>query len=229
MSTRGSCNIGKFNFYAGRNGALNGRSTLYPYIDFCEYPEAICSSDITNELRWTIAFFEWAERIQGYSDGTRWAYVNQLMQFVDQGMTDDSFIDSVGRVLSHGCHREGCSNKDVRDAQQRRDNFYTIINDVFDIPSILQGNQKPLSNITPAPAPMMQIPPSTPVWAPSLEIVNIPQPQPWPYGTARLETDMPTFEGEGLESLEGNGSDRSVRSLFIGLLSCVIFAYYHLY
>mmetsp|Transcript_41604 Transcript_41604/g.88654 ORF Transcript_41604/g.88654 Transcript_41604/m.88654 type:complete len:164 (-) Transcript_41604:1132-1623(-) len=62
LLTRGSCNIGKLNYYLGARAAREGRSSLYPNIDFCADPEATCASDVTRELRWTTALFEWAER-----------------------------------------------------------------------------------------------------------------------------------------------------------------------
>lgn len=181
----------------------------------------MCSSDVTSELRWTIAFFEWAERVQSYTDNTRWSYVKELVKFTDGGMTDDSFIDSVSRVLSHGCHRDGCGGIEVRNAQQRKDNFYLIINDIFDLPSLLAPKPGPMpvtpqptfrldvdeytisESVTPKPQPM-------PVLAPSL--VN---PQPGPYPVPPLsyddqdETEMPTI---GLLSLEVNGSVALFRS-----------------
>ena len=62
LLTRGVCNIGKLDYYLGSKGANLGRNTLYPSLSFCEYPEATCASQETEELRWTVAMFEWAER-----------------------------------------------------------------------------------------------------------------------------------------------------------------------
>ena len=63
---------------------------------------------MTKELRWTVAFFEWAERIQRYTDqNAKYSYVNEIIDFVSGGMTDDSFIDGVSRIVSLGCHRDG--------------------------------------------------------------------------------------------------------------------------
>ena len=57
MLTRGSCNIGKLNYYLGARAAREGRQSLYPDIDFCTDPEATCQSSVTEELRWTTAMF----------------------------------------------------------------------------------------------------------------------------------------------------------------------------
>ena len=227
LNTKGTCNLGKINWYLGKQAALDGRSALYPNIDFCSYPEAICSSDVTSELRWTVAFFEWTERIQRYR-----SYVNNLIQFVDNGMTDDYFIDMVSRIVAFGCHTENCGGRDVRNAQQRKDNFYMIINDVFDIPSIVELKDRPTPEVTPSPSFRLDfdgnvsetttaIPQLKPVLAPSLEVLQNPQPGPYnvpPIGYQPDVTDMPTYEdADGLISLEGNGSDgrfRPIMSLF---------------
>jgi len=67
LSTRGVCNIGKLNYYLGKRGADLGRSTLYPQLDFCKYPEVTCTSAMGEQLRWTTALFEWSERRVNYS------------------------------------------------------------------------------------------------------------------------------------------------------------------
>ena len=97
--------------------------------------------------------FEWAERIQRYTDkNAKYSYVNEIVDFVEGGMTDDSFIDGVSRIVSLGCHRDGCGgNTEVRDMEKRRDNFYMIINDIFQVASILTPVPKPMPKITPQP------------------------------------------------------------------------------
>ena len=115
LLTRGVCNIGKINYYLGKGGANQGRYTLYPTLDFCDYPENTCASAYTEELRWTVAFFEWAERIQRYYVPNEWQYRAKLKQFVDNGMADDTFIESVSRILSRGCHESGCTEVRMMD------------------------------------------------------------------------------------------------------------------
>lgn len=197
----------------------------------------MCSSDITSELRWTIAFFEWTERIQQYVGKSRWSYGMELGKFVDNGMTDDSFIDSVSRVLSFGCHSEDCASLEVRNAKQRKDNFYMIINDVFDIPSILESRQRPVPEVTPQPTFRLDLyedaetptprPQFTPVLAPSLEVVQIPQSVPYevpPIGYQTDETEMPTFDESDLIPLEGNGSSRLYHTMTTLLISSLALA-----
>eukprot|EP00804_Cyclotella_cryptica_P023447 CCRYP_012107-RA/>CCRYP_012107-RA protein AED:0.04 eAED:0.04 QI:401/1/1/1/1/1/3/349/588 len=153
LLTRNVCNIGKLNYYLGKRAAQDGRTSLYPNVDFCQYPEATCSSESSVAMIWTVAMFEWAERVQRYEDN-KWKYDEKLIEFVDGGMSDDSFIMSVGRILANGCHEVGCSTIEVRMADQRKVNFYLIINDIFDIKS-LKATPKPSSQqvekVPPAP------------------------------------------------------------------------------
>jgi len=130
LLTRGNCNIGKLNYYLGARAARDGRTSIYPDIDFCLDPEATCASSLTKELRWTTALFEWAERVQRY-EVKGWTYEEQLIKFYDEGMYDDSFIDSVGRIFSRGCHAAYCSDLEVRAAHRRKSNFFLILNDIF--------------------------------------------------------------------------------------------------
>jgi hypothetical protein len=135
LRTRGNCNIGKLNYFLGARAAKEGRISLYPDVDFCIDPEATCASSMTDELRWTTAFFEWAERVQRYNN-TGWDYEDRLKEFISSGMNDDTFIDDVSKILYRGCHTDECSDLEVRFADERRANFYTIVNDVFAIGAI---------------------------------------------------------------------------------------------
>ncbi|KAL3758302.1 hypothetical protein ACHAWU_004267 [Discostella pseudostelligera] len=137
LLTRGVCNIGKLNYYLGKKGADLGNNTLYPTVDFCRFPEAPCAGTYTQELRWIVALFEWAERVQRYTSPNEWQFDEKLIEFVDNGMIDDTFIDSVSRILSRGCHEYGCSELEARMLERRRSNFYLIINDIFDMKALL--------------------------------------------------------------------------------------------
>jgi len=142
LHTRGSCNIGKLNYFLGARAAKEGRGSLYPDIDFCLNPEATCASAVTEELKWSTAFFEWSERVQRYND-TGWDYTDRLFDFFDDGMVDDTFIDEVGRILVRGCIPDECSDLEVRFVDERKSNFYTIINDIFEIGAISRQTRKP--------------------------------------------------------------------------------------
>ena len=40
-----TCNYGKLNYHLGKRAADEGRSALDPDIDFCDFPQGVCSSD----------------------------------------------------------------------------------------------------------------------------------------------------------------------------------------
>ena len=195
LLTRGSCNIGKLKYYyLGARAAREGRKSMYPTIDFCLDPEVTCASEITEELRWTTAFFEWSERVQRYNNNG-WAYEDELIKFFDGGMVDDSFIESVSRIFARGCHAAGCSDLEVRMLDERKANFNMIVNDLFDIASIdletPTPTSRPTSLLTPSPPtmkptqqtpkPTQQQPYTTPPYPPST-IIATPRPTPNPNG-----------------------------------------------
>lgn len=152
LRTRGSCNIGKLNYYLGSRAAKEGRNSLYPDIDFCADPEATCVSAVTDELRWTTAFFEWSERVQRYNNAG-WDFEDQLTSFYYSGMNDDSFIDNVGKIVYRGCHTDECSDLEVRFPDERKANFYTIVNEVFAIGTMIIQTKKPTFMPTPTSTP----------------------------------------------------------------------------
>ena len=211
--TRGVCNIGKINYYLGKKGEDSGRNVLYPTIDFCQYPQSICDSD---EMRWTIAFFEWAERVQRYYKQDEWIYEQKLADFVDTGMIDDSFINGASRILSRGCHTSDCSDSgDARMLDKRRSNFYLIINDIFDIESLL-ATQAPTRQPT-IPRPITIQPTQQPVTPP-------PQSPPSRAPT-KDPTDLPTYYYDELIGLEGNSAS-NVQKVGVPSLTVLLLAVY---
>ncbi|KAL7539291.1 hypothetical protein ACHAXR_009152 [Thalassiosira sp. AJA248-18] len=167
LLTRGVCNIGKLDYYLGKRGADLGRSTLYPTTDFCQYPQATCASGKEFDLRWIVAFFEWSERIQRY-EKNGWVYEDMLKEFVDSGMSDDSFIDSVSRILARGCHPPECSDLEDRMLllDLRRSNFYMIMNDIFDVKTLLKP---PDITRQPQPTPASNSPKQRPTLWPTTD------------------------------------------------------------
>jgi len=51
IQTTGVCNFGKLNYFVGKKAAARGKGALFPNIDFCKDPGAICSKE-NPELRW---------------------------------------------------------------------------------------------------------------------------------------------------------------------------------
>lgn len=245
LSTRGVCNHGKINYYLGKKGADLGRSTLYPTEDFCEFPEATCLGEHAEELRWSIAFFEWAERIQRY-ESNGWDYEGKLTEFVDNGMIDDTFIDSVSRILSRGYHISGCSSREARMLDERRSNVYLIINDIFDIktlldpldptrqattmqPTTMQPARQPTSSITTTPNPVEnQNLFSPPKSSPSPQTLPVPttsnqnpieNPNIIPSPTEPILTSRSPIKSPDLISLEDSGATFSqYRQISISLI-----------
>jgi hypothetical protein len=103
IQTTGVCNFGKLNWYLGARAAEDGREAMYPDINFCEQPDAICSSEEHTELKWIAGMFYWVESVQSYNVGG-WNYIDKLKTWVDKGMTGDDFINSVSGIVNRGCH-----------------------------------------------------------------------------------------------------------------------------
>ncbi len=179
LLTRNVCNLGKLNYYLGKGGVGQGmQNVLYPEIDFCTDPEAICSSPVADELRWRTGMFEWSDRVQRYSS-EGWDYEDQLRQFVDGDLGYESlrnFITSTSRILSNGCHTRGCANKwnpdvEVRNLDDRIKNFDMILNTILEVKSLL-------ALLAPKPVDPLPSPPNpTPTFSPDN---NIEQTNPGP-------------------------------------------------
>merc|ERR1712232_63367 len=94
IQTTGICNFGKLNYYMGKRGQDEGRDVLYPDIDFCKNPEAICEPDSPKALKWIAGFFYWLNSVQSYVDKDGWVYMDKLRNWTDAGMNldDKSYI-----------------------------------------------------------------------------------------------------------------------------------------
>ena len=111
LSLRGTCSYGKLNYYLGKRAHDEGRPSLYPDIDFCTNPQAICSNNgHYPELKWIAGMFRWITEIQTYNRGS-FNYMQELINFVDGGLQDMSFIHGVSGIIMQGCHDPPCANK----------------------------------------------------------------------------------------------------------------------
>ncbi|KAL7531797.1 hypothetical protein ACHAWF_003913, partial [Thalassiosira exigua] len=212
LLTRGACNIGKLDYYIGARAAREGRRSIYPTIDFCADPEATCASSNAEELRWTTALFEWAERVQRY-DNDGWAYEAELFKFADSGMNDDTFINSVNRVFSRGCHEAGCdADLEVRMADERKANFYLILNEVFGLDGILIGGTTSQPPIPPPAIPLPTTPRPTPRAAsPFFQTPPTPRPDGAPAAPQPSDQSNP-FRPANPSSQSSDGNPVSVCS-----------------
>ncbi|KAL9186801.1 hypothetical protein ACHAXT_010521 [Thalassiosira profunda] len=98
MQIRGVCGYGRLNYWLGAKAAADGRPSMYPDIDFCKNPGAICSDTRRSaELRWVTGMFHWVQTVQRSKDVE---YFPMLRQFVDGGdFKDDSFINAQNSIL----------------------------------------------------------------------------------------------------------------------------------
>lgn len=150
LLTRGTCNYGKLNYYLGAQAAAQSRPAIYPDINFCSNPDAICNGD-NMETRYVVGMFEWIDRVQDYYDSNvDWSYQRELYKFVDNGMDDDVFIDSVSNIFARGCHQSHQYNCSSITSQfsvnsnrllyglERKINFKNILKLVFELPIVAQ-------------------------------------------------------------------------------------------
>lgn len=130
IQTTGRCNFGKLNHYLGKDH-LGGKfpapaTVLYPDVSFCDDPEVVCSSKTHPELKWIAGLFYWMSSVQNYTKNT-WSYLPQLKKFVDGGMTDGAFIDSVSGIVNRGCYDPPCGTGPLDGAAERADNFKKVL------------------------------------------------------------------------------------------------------
>lgn len=113
---RGVCSYGKLNYWLGAKATTEKRNSLYPDIDFCKNPGAICSDKRSPELRWITGMFHWVQSVQRNSGDFQ--YFQTLKDFVDGGnYSDEIFINMVNAML-------GGSSED---RSRRSDTFYNIL------------------------------------------------------------------------------------------------------
>eukprot|EP00984_Skeletonema_dohrnii_P017791 scaffold8175_cov172-Skeletonema_dohrnii-CCMP3373.AAC.1 len=143
LHTRGTCAMGKFNYYFGAKAAQDGRSSRYPAVNFCANPQAVCNSNNpqSKEMRWMLAMFDWIDRVQHYSgngsgeneaDGG-WDYIQRSAHFLEDfkksnfiDMDSKHFVDEIGSVLDQGCPNAPCDMSNPRfvyKAQTRKGNY----------------------------------------------------------------------------------------------------------
>lgn len=181
LHTRGSCNFGKFNFYAGSQAAAENRPSLYPDLDFCSDPGLICTDETrTMDIRWTVGMFEWIDRVQDYYDSAlEWRYMTELYKYVDGGMSDDSFIEKVNLIFARGCHFYPCSGYTAVESDrflysmEKKMNFRNILKLLFELP-LPDGSDDATLNAPKPSEPFLNLPTKKPTQRPT------PFPTPYP-------------------------------------------------
>lgn len=104
----GRCFFGRLNDAIGKGAAMDGRPSLYPDTDFCANPEAVCSSEDSDELQWVVGMFHWIKAVQSYNkDG--WSFMDKLREVPLDDVTDSRFnemliaVDCIMKTGSHRC------------------------------------------------------------------------------------------------------------------------------
>lgn len=130
IQTTGICNFGKFNYFMGKKAALRGAPSLYPDIDFCRTPDAICTSKDHPELKWIAGLFFWIKEVQDYQE-EGWNYKEELRKFVENGMqnagSDSGFISAVSHIVNRGCAIPPCPAGQLDGGAERAKNFETVL------------------------------------------------------------------------------------------------------
>jgi len=85
---------------------MDGRPSLFPDIDFCSNPEAVCSSQHSNELQWVVGMFHWIKVVQSYNENG-WSYMDNLgglpLDIADSRFHD--MLTAVDCIMKTGKHR----------------------------------------------------------------------------------------------------------------------------
>ena len=107
IQTTGRCNFGKLNKNLGA-GAQNG---LYPDINFCSNPQALC--DGPSELKWIAGIFFWVSEVESYQELFGLINYKQWVHtFVDMGCADDPDIEGCDFLFEYasGIVNRGCAD-----------------------------------------------------------------------------------------------------------------------
>ena len=99
LHTKGVCQYGKLNHFIGKKAADEGRPSMFPDIDFCVEPNAVCSHE--KNIKWITGLFRWVMDVQTYNV-EEFSYIDELINFVDGGFEDWSFIHRVSGIVSQG-------------------------------------------------------------------------------------------------------------------------------
>jgi len=127
IQVRGRCGYGRLNHYLGKGAADGGRKAMYPDVDFCKNPGAVCDGGPEGEhtnLKWTAGMFKWIFDVQNFvATDQSWSYLDHLRQFVDGGFKDWSFVHRVSGLVLQGCHEPPCYEGAEFDGAERKATF----------------------------------------------------------------------------------------------------------
>mmetsp|Transcript_15922 Transcript_15922/g.34466 ORF Transcript_15922/g.34466 Transcript_15922/m.34466 type:complete len:627 (+) Transcript_15922:307-2187(+) len=123
IQLRGTCAYGKLNYFLGKRAHDEGRPSMYPDVDFCRNPQAICSHVKYPNLKWIAGMFRWIADVQTYNS-EEFNYMQRLVDFVDGGLQDWSFVHGVSGIVTQGCHAPPCyEGAEFNDGVERKATF----------------------------------------------------------------------------------------------------------
>ncbi len=127
MGTKGTCLYGKLNYHLGKAKAQRDGEAMFPNVDFCNDPGQICAGFDSIPLRWISGMYHWMENVQKYDNGG-FNYKNELVRYVNGGLTNTKFFDGAANIHVLGCHKTNCSSsKSLTDMDARVRAFETVM------------------------------------------------------------------------------------------------------
>ena len=120
IQTTGRCNFGKLN----KNLGTGAQDALYPDINFCTNPQALC--DGPSELKWIAGIYFWIAEVESYKMFGSFlgtfiprTFKDEISDFVDMGCADDPdlegcniLFEAASGIVNRGCPfpgETGCS------------------------------------------------------------------------------------------------------------------------
>lgn len=123
VQVRGLCAYGKLNYFLGKRAHDEGRPSMFPDVDFCRDPQAVCSHPDHPDLKWIAGMFRWITEVQPYDAGG-FSYMQRLVDFVEGGLRDWSFVHGLSGIVTQGCHEPPCAvGVEFEDGASRKATF----------------------------------------------------------------------------------------------------------
>ena len=127
MGTKGTCLYGKLNDHIGKAKAQRDGEAMFPNVDFCNDPGQICAGFDSIPLKWISGLYHWMENVQKYDRGG-FNYKNELVRYVNGGLTNTEFFDGAANIHVLGCHTTDCSSsRSLTDMDARLHAFETVM------------------------------------------------------------------------------------------------------
>jgi hypothetical protein len=113
IQTIGRCNFGKLN----KNLGTGAQDALYPDINFCTNPQALC--DGPSELKWIAGIYFWIAEVESYKMFGSFfprTFKDEISLFVNLGCADDPdlegcnfLFEAASGIVNRGCPFPGAT------------------------------------------------------------------------------------------------------------------------